>query len=195
MDALNFYPPLGDHIRRHRRVNAAGQEHRRPAPHAGGKPPGSRLRRSMDIGRQVPDLHIHRILGMMHIHLQVGMGLRQAASNLLGDANGGQREGLIRALGLHLKRCCRLQVLPQIRLDCVKHPVQILLTGAAAAQRHRTEDKMTRLPCPLQVTVWRLWFHIDSRLDDIHVKFAIGLHPAAHILSELILKLLAVLSF
>ena len=57
----------------------------------------------MDISGMVPDLYENRIVGVVDIHGNAGMGLCQTAANFLGNGDGTHGKLLIGPLGLHLK--------------------------------------------------------------------------------------------
>ena len=57
----------------------------------------------MDISGMVPDLYEDRIVGVVDIHSDAGVSLRQTAADFLGNGNGAHGKLLIGPLGLHLK--------------------------------------------------------------------------------------------
>ena len=189
MHSLDLHAPLGDHIGSHRGINAAGQQAHGSTAHTGGQSARTRLRRAMNIGCQVPNLHIYRIFRMVHVHLHSGMGFRQSAADLLGQLNGGHGEPLVRTLGLHLEGLGAVQVVPQIILDGGENGIHILLTGAAATKAHKAENGVAGLPGSLHIRLFVQGLHIHRRLHEIYVKIAVGLHPAADILPQTPLEL------
>ena len=55
------------------------------------------------------------------------------------------------------------------------------------------EDIVAGIPGSVQVAVLALWLYINSRLENIDIKFAVGLHPAADVLAQPVFKLLLIL--
>ena len=103
MDRLNFYPPLGHHVGRYRRIDASGEQAHGSAAHAGGQAAGTGQSGTMDISGMVPDLYEDRIVGVVDIHGNAGVSLRQTAADFLGNGNGAHGKLLIGPLGLHFK--------------------------------------------------------------------------------------------
>ena len=189
MDGLHLYAALCHHIGSHGGIDAPGQQAHGSAAHPGGQTARAGLRGAVDIGSQIPDLHIHGVRRMMHVHPAGGMGFRQPAADFLGNADGIQRERLVGALGLHLEGFRTVQIVAQIALNGFKNGVQVLLTGTAAAQAHHTEDGFAGIPGAVHIRFFVHGLHIHRRLHEIHIKIAVGLHSAADILSQAALKL------
>lgn len=72
MDHLQLYAPLGDHIAGHGAVDTAGQQAHRMAAHAQGQTARGALGGSVDVGRVLPYLDVHRQLRVVYVHRQVG---------------------------------------------------------------------------------------------------------------------------
>ena len=189
MNSLHLHAPLRHHIGRHGGIDAAGEQHHRPSADAGGQAARTRFGGAVDVGGQIPHLHVHGVFRVMHVHLHPRMDFRQPSADLLGQLDGGQGEALVRPLGLHLEGLGTVQVVPQIVFDSGKNRIQVLLAGAAAAQAHHAENGAAGFPCSVHVRflVHRLYVH--RGLEDIHVKIAILLHAAADVLPQLVLKL------
>ena len=192
VNAFQLHAALGDHIAGDGRVDAAGEQHHRPAADARGQAACARLRRAVDIGRMVAHLDINRVFRMPHIHRQRGHGLRNASADFLGNGDGGQGEALVRALGFNLEGRGAAQIVAQIFHRGAENIVQILFAGTAAAQAHNAENVVTGLPRPLQIAGFLLRFDVDRGLHDVHAEFAIRAHPAADVRFQAVFKLEAV---
>ena len=189
MNGFHLHATLRHHIGRHGGIDAAGEQHHRPSADAGGQAARTRFGGAVDIGGQIPHLHVHGVLRVMDIYLHPRVGFRQPSADLLRQLDGGQGEALVRALGLDLEGLGAVQIVSQIVFDGGKDRVQVLLAGAAAAQAHHAENGTAGFPCPVHVRflVHRLYVH--RGLEDIHVKIAVLLHAAADVLPQLVLKL------
>ena len=189
MYGLDFHTPLGHHIGRYGRVNAAGQQAHGSAANAGGKTSRAGQRGAVHIGGVIPDLHIHGVFRMVHIHRNAGVGFRQPAADFLRNGDGAHGKLLVGPLGFHLKGFGAVQLIPQILLHGCKNGVQVLFTGAAAADAVHAEDAFTGFPGTFHIRVLILRLHIYRRLQDIHIKITVGLHASADILPKFVLKL------
>ena len=194
MDALDLHAPFCHHIGRHRGVDAAGEQHHGPSAHACGQTAGAGFGGTVDVGHLIPYFDIDRVFRVVDVHLQVGIGLGDAAADLLGDLDGVEREALVRPLGFHLEAFGGQQVVVQKFLNGCKYGIQVLHAGAAAAQGHHAEDVVAGVPGPVHVTVVALGLHKHRGLDDADPELAEGPHPAVDVLLELVFKLPAVLS-
>ena len=94
----------------------------------------------MDVAGEVPDLQVDRQLRIVDIHLQVGIGLGQQSAHVLAQLNGGHGEGLIAALGLHLKALGAAQLIVQIGAGRPEKGVRILLAGLGPGQGRHAEE-------------------------------------------------------
>ena len=189
MNGLHLHAPLRHHIGRHRGIDAAGEQHHRPSANAGGQAARSRFGGAVDIGGQVPHLHVHGVLRVMDVHLHPGVGFRQPSADFLGQLDGGQGEALVRAFGLHLEGLGTVQIVPQVIFDGGKDRVQVFLAGAAAAQAHHAENGAAGFPRSIHVRFLVHRLHVHRGLENIHVKIAVLLHAAADILPQFVLKL------
>ena len=88
MDSFDFHTALGDHVGRNGRIDTAAEQYHGTATDTGGQTARTGHCGTMDISRQVTHFYEHRIVGMMDIHLHMGMGLRQSAADVLGQLNG-----------------------------------------------------------------------------------------------------------
>ena len=102
MHRADLHATLGDHPARHRAVDAAREQQRCPAigthrhtAHRGDHP-------HIQVG-QVADLHIHGVVRVLHVHLQVGIGAQDAAAHLGVDLGGIHEIPLVAAAGRDLE--------------------------------------------------------------------------------------------
>ena len=95
-------------------------------------------------------------------------------------------------LGFNLEGADGAEIVTQICKGSLEDLVLILFAGTATAEADYTEDVVTSIPCPVQVTVFIFRLYIDSRLDDAHAEFAEGAHATGDIGLETVLKLEAV---
>ena len=195
MHTLHFYAPLGDHISRYRRIDTATEQTHRSAANAGGQTACARLRRTVDIGSQIPHLNIDRIFRLMHIYFTGGMGFCQSAAYFLGNFDRGHCKPFIRTFRLHLKGCSAIQIVAKVLLDGIVNLIDILFTGAAAAKTDKTENCMTGFPCAVNICLIIHRLHVYSGLHQIYIKIAVSLHSAANILTQFILKLALIGAF
>ncbi len=169
-----------------------------------GAPPPGLLRQWASPRPPAPPVHGHRPPGPGPPHTPcTGDGAHPPANggeppptgpHFLGNTDGGQGKRLIRSLGLHLKGLRAPRSSPRYASTASKIRSRFFSQGRQRQRETTPKNKMAGLPSPLQVAIQGLGLHIDGGLNDIHVKFPVGLHPAAHILPELAFKLLAVLS-
>ena len=143
----------------------------------------------MHIGGVVPDLHIHGVFRVVHIHRNAGVGLGQPSADFLRNGNGAHGELLIGPLGFHLKGSGAVQLVPQVLLHGGEDGIQVLFAGAAAADAVHAEDALAGFPGTFHIGAVILRLHIYSGLQDIHIKIAVGLHAPADILPEFVFKL------
>ena len=195
MHTLHFYAPLGDHISRYRRIDTATEQTHRSAANAGGQTACARLRRTVDIGSQIPHLNIDRIFRLMHIYFTGGMGFCQSAAYFLGNFDRGHCKPFIRPLGLNLEGICAIQIVAKVLLDGIVNLIDILFTGAAAAQADKTENCMTSLPSSVNIRLIIHRLYIDCGLHQINIKIAISFHSATNILPQLVLELTLICAF
>ena len=146
VDALQLHAALADHIAGHRGVDASGKQQRCLAAHTGGQASGTGTVRTVDIGPFLPDLHIHRILRVVHVHQRVRILLRQQSSDLLGDLDGRHGELLVRPLAFHLEALRRHDLIAKIVPAGIENGVDILFAAAAAAHGCNAEDPGAGLP-------------------------------------------------
>ena len=189
MNAFNLQTSLCHHIGRNGRINTAGKQTHSPAACACRQTAGTGLSRSVDIGCQITNFHIHGIGRMVDIHSAVGMSLCDSAADLLRDLDGSHRKCLIGAFGFYLKRCSTIQIVAQILLHSLIDAVHILFTRTAAAQAYQTKNAAASFPGAVHISLLVHRLYIDRRLHNIHIKIAVGLHPAANILTQFVFKL------
>ena len=192
MDHIQGHPPLGDHPGGHRGVDSPGQEGDRPAidAHRQAACPGLGL--GVDVGGVVPHLDIHGELRVVHVHLQVVVGLVELAPHVLAELNGGHGEGLVRPLGLHLKGSGGTQFRIQEFFGGGQDSVLVLLTGPGQGQAHDAEDLLQGLIGPQHIAAVVLGLHIGGRLAGVHPELAVGVEAAVDVGLELVLKAAAV---
>ena len=145
----------------------------------------------MDIGVLLPDLHINRKIRMVHIRFHVEE-LPQLAAYILGDLNGVHGEPLVCPAALHLEGSGLGKFIRQIGLGGLRNGVHLLGARDGAGHRHDAEHLTGSLEGGLHVAVLGLRLHIDSALANVDLEAAAGLHPAADIAYQLILKAAAV---
>ena len=170
MDHIHNDSPLGDHPGGHRGVDAAGQQAQRPAAHAHGKAARPLLRVGVDKGLVVPHLHMDGELRVVDVHDQVGKGVVELASHILGQLDRGHGKALVRPLGLHLKGAGGTQLVPQVLLGAGHNGVLVLGAGSGPAQARHAEQPAHGLPGPFKVTAFVLRLDIGGRLAGIHLK-------------------------
>ena len=191
MHHFQLHAPAGDHVGRNGAVQTAGEQAHRPTTHADGQSAGAGDGGRMDIGVLLPDLHIHGQIRMVHIRLDPEK-LAQLAAYILGDLDGVHGELLIRPAAFHLEGSGSGKLIRQIGLGSLHNSVHGLVAGDSSGHRHHAEDLAGRLVGSLHVAGFRLRLHIDGALADIDLEAAAGLHPAADVADQLILKAAAV---
>ena len=188
---FQLHAPAGNHIGGNGAVQTAGKQAHRPAAHADGQAAGAGDRGRVDIGVLLPDLHINRQIRMVHIRFHVEE-LPQLTAYILGDLDGVHRELLVRPAALHLEGSGLGKFIRQIGLGGLHNGVHLLGARDGAGHRHDSEHLTGSLEGGLHVAVLGLRLHIDSALANVDLEAAAGLHPAADIAHQLILKAAAV---
>ena len=191
MHHFQLHAPAGDHIGGNGAVQTAGKQAHRPAAHADGQAAGAGDGGRVDIGVLLPDLHINRQIRMVHIRFHVEE-LPQLAAYILGDLDGVHGELLVCPAALHLEGSGLGKFIRQIGLGGLRNGVHLLGTRDGAGHRHDAEHLTGSLEGGLHVAVLGLRLHIDSALANVDLEAAAGLHPAADIAHQLILKTAAV---
>ena len=69
------------------------------------------------------------------------------------------------------------------------------LESKASAKADKAKNASACFPCAIHIRLVIHRLYIDSRLHNIHIKFAIGFHATANILAQFILKLAFIGSF
>ena len=191
MHHFQLHAPAGNHIGGNGAVQTAGEQAHRPAAHADGQAAGAGDRGRVDIGVLLPDLHINRQIRMVHIRFHVEE-LPQLAAYILGDLDGVHGELLVCPAALHLEGSGLGKFIRQIGLGGLHNGVHLLGARDGAGHRHDAEHLTGSLEGGLHVAVLGLRLHIDSALANVDLEAAAGLHPAADIAHQLILKAAAV---
>ena len=124
----------------------------------------------------------------MHIHLHIGIGLRQQAAHILAQLDAGQGEALVAALGLHLEASDPLHVLAKIFYGKGGNGVPVLFAGGGPAQFDDAEDLFQRLKRGVHVRPVLLRLHIHRGLEAVDPELADGLQSSAHIAHQLLFK-------
>ena len=169
-------------------------EHRSPTAHAGGQSAGAGHGGAMDVGGEVPHLHMHRVVRVVDVHGHLGEGLGQPSADLLGELNGVEGEGLVGALGFDLKTLGHAELVSEIRKYRGIDGVGGLFAGAAAAHGGDAEHRGAGLPGAVQIAAVALRLHIDGGLLEVDAEVAVGLHPATDVALEAVFKGAAILS-
>ncbi len=100
-------------------------------PHGQAARPGLGL--GVDVGGVVPHLDIHGELRVVHVHLQIVIGLVELAAHILAELDGGHGEGLVRPLGLHLEGFGGAQLGIQEFFGGGQNGVLVLFTGPSTS--------------------------------------------------------------
>ena len=191
---LQLHAPLGDHIAGHGAVDAAGQQAYRVAAHADGQTACGGLRRTVDIGRVLADLQIHRQLRVMHVHDQMREGVVQRAAHPLAQLNAAHGEGLVGALALHLKGFGRQQRRCQILSGGGENGLLLLGTGHGPCNGDDAEHLLAGVIGRVQIAALLHRLHIDGGLAGVDFELAVPLCAAADVAHQLHLKAVAVQS-
>ena len=192
VDHIQGNTPLGDHPGGHGGIDAAREEGHRPAVDPHRQTAGARLGIGVDIGRRVPHFQMDGQLGVVDIHLEVGVALVQLAAHPLGQLNGGHGEGLVGPLGLHLKGFRTGEFLPQVGAGRLQHLLLGLAAGSGPGQTHDAEHPAHGLIGPVHVAVGALGLHVHGGLLGVHLELAQGAETALGVGDEFILKPAAV---
>ena len=98
-----LHAALGDHVARHRAVDAAGEQQRRLAPGTHGHAAHGGVHGAIQI-RLIPDFNGQDMLGLAHVHLQVVLVAHEYVFAHLGvDLGRIQEIVLVRPAGFHLE--------------------------------------------------------------------------------------------
>ena len=103
VDGGEGHAPLGDHVPGHGAVDAAGDQEHGLSVGAHGHAAGAGDLPGIEKGLVLADLHGQRDLGMVHVHLQVGIGLEQLPAQLPTDHLRGHGKPLVRPAGEDFK--------------------------------------------------------------------------------------------
>ena len=96
-------PAFRHHIRRHRGIDSARDQHAGAPAGAGWHAARAGQLRAVDVGVAVAHLHVHGHLGLVHVHFDAAEGRKHGAAHLVADGGGIIREALIGTLCLHLE--------------------------------------------------------------------------------------------
>ena len=99
---VDLHAALGDHPASDRAVDSAGKQQRRVAVGANGHTADRRDHLHIQIGH-IPDLDVHQVLRIMHVHLQVWIGLQDTVAHFLVDGHGVHGIPLVRPAGIDLE--------------------------------------------------------------------------------------------
>ena len=103
MNHFERHAALCHHVGGDGRVDAAGESDTALPPMPMGSPPAPASAGLVDVGRVVAELDKHRQLGVVDVDRAARERLMQRAADLLGELNGGEREGFVRTLALDLE--------------------------------------------------------------------------------------------
>ena len=188
VDHLQGHPPLGHHPGGHGAVNPPGQEGDRLAPHPHRQAAGAGGGVPVDVGGKVPHLHVDGELRVVHVRLDVGEGLVELPPHVLGELDGGQGEGLVRPLGLHLKGPGGHQVVVEVGLGGFEDGLGGLFAGLGPGQAHHPEQAGEGGEGPVHVAPGLLGLHVGDGLAGVDAELAVLLQPAAGVAHEPLLK-------
>ena len=103
MHSHQFNSPLGHHIRGHRRINTAADEHRRAAAGAGGHTPCAVQVVAPHKGVAIPYLYGNGNVRVMYIYLEMMKAAQNTTAHLSADLRRFHGEFFVAALGFYLK--------------------------------------------------------------------------------------------
>ena len=192
MDHFKRYAALCHHVGRDGRVDAAGEQRHGAAAHADGQSARTRLGGSVDVGRVVADLDKHRQLGVVDVDRATRERLMQRAADLLGELNGGEREGFVRALALNLEILRAGKFWGKVILSGADDSLHVLFTGQGAADGDDAEDLLAGGVGGGEVALVVHRLNINGTLLGVDAEIAALRRAAAQISDQLILKAAAV---
>ena len=102
MDRIDLHAALRDHPSRHRAVNASGQEQGGVSVGSHRHPADGRNHPDIQIGH-VPDFDIQHMIRMVHIHLQVGIGVQDPVAGFFIDGWGIHRIPFVTSPGIYFE--------------------------------------------------------------------------------------------
>ena len=139
MDGGELDAALGHHIGRHGAVDTAGDHDGSLAAGAHGHTTRAGQLLGVDIGAKVANLHHNQHFGIVDVHLQVVVVAEDVAAHLAADLGRGVGEGLVRALGVHLKGLGGGQAVAQILHGGLLDGVNILDGHTGAGESGNAE--------------------------------------------------------
>ena len=146
----------------------------------------------MDVGVEVPHLHVDGELRVVHIRRQVGEPLVELPAHVLGQLDGGHGEGFVRPLALHLEGFGRPELVPQVVGGAAGDGDLVLGAGPGPAQAHRPEQLRHGRPRALEVRRVIQRLHVGGGLAGVYLEGAVLLQPPLGVAHELFLKAPAV---
>ena len=187
-----MYAALGDHIRRYRRIDAAGEERHRRAAAADRQAARAGQRRAVDIGGALAHLHMDGKLRGVHVHGRFRKRLGQLAADVLADFDGGHRERLVRAAGLDLEALRFAHGVRHILDGFLRHRLGRFVARGGAHHGGDAEHLRHGLLRFVHVDIVRLRLDIDRGLRARYVKLAERAQTALDVGDELLLKVFLV---
>ena len=183
---------LGDHVRGHGAVDAAGQHRHGRAVAADGhtarRPDGLR----MDIGRLLAHLEAHGQLRVVHVDDRVGKRLGELAADILRQLDARHGKALVRALGLHLEAARRRHRVVQVRLGQRRDGVLVLLAGGRARDRRDAEHLAHSVIRRVEIGRVVGGLDVQRRLQIRHAEVADGFEPALDVRDQPLFKIVLV---
>ena len=187
-----MYAALGDHIRRYRRIDAAGEERYRRAAAADGQTARAGQRGAVDVGGALAHLHVHGELGVVNVHGGFRERLGKLAADVLADFDGGHRKGLVRAARFDLEAPGFAHGLGHVLDGFLRHRFGRFAARGGTHHGGDAEHLRHGLLRFVHIDVVRLRLHIDRGLRARYVKLAERAQTALHVGDELLLKVFLV---
>ena len=188
MHCRDLQAALGHHVAGHRAINTAGEQQQGPPAGPDGDTARAGQLIGVDIGALLPDLHGNGDLGLLHLDLEVMEAGKQVPAQLPADLRAFHREGLIAALGLHLKGAGSGKLFGKVFRGGGADDRKVLFHHAALGHGHNAEYRLQAANRLIHVHALGEGLHIGGGLGMPDLEFPQRLQAAAGVFGHDIFK-------
>ena len=183
---------LGDHVRGHGAIDAAGEHRHGGAVAADGHTARRLDGLRVDIRRLLAHLKAHGQLRVVHVDDRVGIRLGELAADVLRQLNARHGEALVRALGLDLEAARRRHRVVQVGLGERRDGVLVLFTGGRARDRRNAEHLAHGVIRRVKIGRVVSGLDVERRLQIGHAEVTDGLETALDVCDQSLFKIVLV---
>ena len=163
--------PLRHHVAGHRAINTAGEQQQGPPAGPDGDAARTGQLVGVNVGALLPDLHGNGDLGLLHLYLEVMEAGKQVPAQLPADLRAFHREGLIAALGLHLKGAGSGKLFGKVFRGGGADDRKVLFHHAALGHGHNAEYRLQAANRLIHVHALGQGLHIGGGLGMPDLEF------------------------